>query len=78
MATEGSSEARTAASAVSGAVGGLSTIESDLSSASFWKRIGVGTLGVGLIITGIIIFVATSKTGEKTIGEAGKAGMLAA
>jgi hypothetical protein len=58
--------------------GGLSTIESDLSSSSFWKRIGVGALGVGLAITGIILFVATSKTGEKTINAGEKAGMLAA
>jgi hypothetical protein len=48
-------------------------LESELTSATFWKRIGVGALGVGLVITGIILFTVTSKTGEKTIDTATKA-----
>lgn len=64
--------------AVGNSLSGLAKLESELTSATFWKRIGVGALGVGLVITGIVIFVATSKTGEKTIGGAEKAGMLAA
>jgi hypothetical protein len=53
--------------------GGLSTIEADLSSSAFWKRIGVGFLGGSLIIGGVILFVVTSKTGEKTVDTAAKA-----
>jgi hypothetical protein len=60
-------------SVVTGSVSGLLKIEGDLSSASFWKRIGVGTLGVGLAITGVILFVVTSKTSANTIGTAAKA-----
>jgi len=65
---------KTAASAASS----LGSLEANLTSGTFWKRIGVGALGVGLAITGIVIFIATSKTGEKTISTGEKAGMLAA
>jgi hypothetical protein len=54
-------------------ISGLVKLESELTSATFWKRIGVGALGVGLVITGIILFTVTSKTGEKTIDTATKA-----
>ena len=52
-------------------VGGLTTIESNLASGSFWKRLGVGSLGVGLVVGGVILFTVTSKTGQKTIETAG-------
>jgi len=65
-------------SVVTAPVSGLIKLEGELTSATFWKRIGVGALGVGLAITGIVIFIATSKTGEKTISTGEKAGMLAA
>ena len=61
------------AAAVGSGLSGLAKLEGELTSATFWKRIGVGALGVGLAITGIILFVVTSKTGEKTIGTAAEA-----
>jgi hypothetical protein len=54
---------------VTGAAGDLSsitTLTGDLTSATWWHRIGIGVLGVALVGTGLLVFFAGSKTGQKT------------
>ncbi len=43
----------------------LGTALGDLTSSSWWTRIGIGFLGGALVIGGIIIFISTSNTGKK-------------
>lgn len=66
-----------AAGAIGSAVGGVtglenaaSTILGDVSSAAFWKRIGIFTAGGVLVIAGIALFVSTTKTGQKVESDA--------
>jgi hypothetical protein len=43
----------------------LEKLLSDLTSASWWKRVGLFSGGLGLIIGGIVLFISTTKTGEQ-------------
>jgi hypothetical protein len=52
----------------------LGTLLGDLTSTSWWKRVGLFSGGLVLIIGGIVLFVSTTKTGESVKG----AGELAA
>lgn len=57
-------------SSAASALGEFSTIATKLSSYQFWLRVGEFTLGLGLLVGGLALFVATSKEGEKAIGTA--------
>ena len=48
----------------------LATIASTLSSYKFWLRVGEFTWDLGLLVGGLVLFIATSKEGEKAIGTA--------
>lgn len=48
----------------SGAVSSVGGLITDITSRSFWQRIGEFALGAALIIGGLVLFVATSKPGE--------------
>ena len=48
----------------------FATIATKLSSYQFWLRVGEFALGLGLLVGGLALFVATSKEGEKAIGTA--------
>lgn len=43
----------------------LTTIFGDLSSAAWWKRVGIFVLGGALLVGGLILFVSTTKTGRE-------------
>lgn len=47
-------------------VNGLIT---EITSAHFWERVGLGVLGVGLFVTGLIVFFASTDTGKKAISD---------
>lgn len=53
------------ASGATGVLGQAGTILGDLSSSTWWKRLGVGALGVALIIGGLILFVSQTGTAKK-------------
>lgn len=55
---------------VGSTVGEFATIATKLSSYQFWLRVGEFTLGLGLLVGGLVLFVATSKEGSKAIGTA--------
>ena len=59
-----------AAGAAANAAGEFAKIASTLSSYKFWLRVGEFALGLGLLVGGLVLFVATSKEGEKAIGTA--------
>lgn len=52
------------------ALGEFATIATKLSSYQFWLRVGEFALGLGLLVGGLVLFVATSKEGSKAIGTA--------
>jgi hypothetical protein len=56
---------------------GLETVLGDLTSSSWWKRVGLFTLGVVFIFTGIVLFVSTTQTGQKVESEAAVAAVAA-
>lgn len=62
------------AGAAEAALSPLETLEKDLTSAAFWKRIGVGAGGVALMIFGLVIVLSETKAG----GDAANAAKLAA
>lgn len=55
----------------------LGTLLSDLISANWWKRVGVFSLGGVLVIGGIVLFVSTTKTGQKVESDAAVAAVAA-
>jgi hypothetical protein len=67
-----------AAAAVGGgldAVAGAATLFSDLTSAAFWKRIGVFTAGAALVIVGGVVFFLSTKPGQEVTEVAGTAAL---
>lgn len=60
--------------AAGAALSPLETLEKDLTSAAFWKRIGVGAGGVALMIFGLVVVLSQTKAG----GDAANAAKLAA
>ena len=76
----GYSAAHSVVSGVSSTAGGAAKILGDLSSASFWKRVGIFAAGGTLVLGGVVLFVVTSKGGQKAIetatGAAGAAAVL--
>lgn len=56
----------------------LGKLLGDLTSAAWWKRVGVFALGVALIGGGLILFVSTTKTGKQLEHDAGEAATVAA
>lgn len=57
-------------SGLSGLESGVDAVLTDITSASWWKRIGLFTTGVVFIVGGIILFVSTTKTGQRVEGAA--------
>jgi hypothetical protein len=53
-----------------GWIAGVDHLLGDIDSAAWWKRVGLFTLGVGLIIGGIVLFVSTTKTGQTVESDA--------
>ena len=66
------------ASSTAGVLSSAETVLKDLSSATFWKRVGVFVGGVVLVGGGIVLFVSISKTGQKVIQEGGGAAKVVA
>lgn len=48
--------------AVASPLASLGHFFSDLTQLDFWKRVGMGVLGVGLVIGGVVIFLQSTKT----------------
>ncbi len=59
-------------------LGGLGTIIGDISSVTWWERVGLFVLGATVFVIGLVVFIATSKTGQQVRGEAAQAAPLAA
>jgi len=55
----------------------LGKILNDLTQRTWWVRIGEFTLGAALFIVGLVGFLATSEPGQKVVGTAEKAAVLA-
>jgi hypothetical protein len=70
----------TAASSVLDAegLGGLGTLLGDLTSGTFWKRIGVFSLGAALTLVGLAVFISTTKPGQKATSDAAVAALALA
>jgi hypothetical protein len=60
------------------ALSGVEAVAGDLTSATWWHRIGIGVLGVALVGTGLLVFFAGSKTGQKTATDVAKVAPLLA
>lgn len=61
------------ASSVGSAAGDLATlgtILSDISSAAWWKRVGIFTLGGAMLGIGLVVFFASTPTGQKITSDA--------
>jgi hypothetical protein len=56
--------AGSAGSSILGGLSGLAGIENALTSASFWKRVGVFAAGLGLMGVGLVIVLGQSKTAQ--------------
>lgn len=68
-------------STVSAATSDISSVDglvTEITSAHFWDRVGLGALGVGLFAIGLVIFFASSDTGQKATSEAASAAPLLA
>ena len=50
----------------------------DLTSVSWWTRIGMGVLGVGLIVVGAVVFFEGTPEGQQVTSDVGKAAATAA
>ena len=48
-----------------------------LTNKEFWVRFGIGSLGLGLIIWGLVIIVLSNKEVQSTVKTAGKAALMA-
>jgi len=67
--------------AVSGAVGwteALGKFFSTLTSVKFWKRVGLGALGVFILLLGLTAIFSETKTGQQVGQRAGEAATVAA
>jgi len=53
-----------------GGVAGLGTLVGDLTSGTWWKRIGIGAGGIALIIGGTVLFLSQTQAGKQAIGVA--------
>jgi hypothetical protein len=65
-------------SGLSGLETGIDTILTDITSTTWWKRVGIFVGGGILILGGIVLFVSTSKTGQEVKSEAPMAAAVAA
>lgn len=66
---------------VGSAVGGVNTVGGliqDITSASFWKRVGMGALGVALFGVGLLVFFEGTDTGQRITSDLEKGAALAA
>jgi hypothetical protein len=59
------SSAANAASSAADIYGSLGNLLSDITSAAFWERIGVGVLGLTLVVIGLTGFISTTKPGQE-------------
>jgi Transglycosylase-like domain len=57
---------------------GIDTLLGDLTSAGFWERLGLFVAGAVLVVVGIVVFISTTKTGQKVESEGTQAAELAA
>lgn len=69
---QGSAILGAAGSGVLGGISGLAALEGeaatilgDLGNPSWWKRLGIGALGVALVVGGLILFIANTGEGKK-------------
>ena len=58
-----------------GGVAGLGTLVGDLTSGTWWRRIGIGAGGIALIIGGTVLFLSQTQAGKQAIGAATQAAM---
>ena len=59
-----------AASGVANTAGSVATLAGNLTSASFWKRVGIFTGGLALFGVGLTIFTLNSKTAQTAVSTA--------
>jgi hypothetical protein len=78
FATGGVLGAATGISGIGGLISETTTLVSDVSSPTWWKRIGIGALGIVAIGVGLVVLIATSDTGEKVISDAAAGAATAA
>lgn len=65
-----------AGTAVAGWTGQLGSLLGDVTSSSFWKRVGVFVLGGALVVGGGVIFFSSTKTGQEVGRTAAMAAVL--
>jgi hypothetical protein len=58
-------------------ISGTTGIVEDVTSPTWWKRIGVGALGVVLVVGGVVLFISTTGEGKKIEETAATAAVLA-
>lgn len=61
------------AGGVAGLASDADTLITDVSSAAFWKRVGMGYLGASLVILGFVVLFESTDTGRKITVDAAKA-----
>jgi hypothetical protein len=76
-ASSAASDAATA-TGLGGVEASLGTLLTDFTTAAFWQRLGIFVLGVAFVIGGVVLFVSTTKTGEKVESDALEAGAAVA
>lgn len=54
----------------SGVLGNVGTLVGDLTSGTWWKRIGIGAGGIALIIGGTVLFLSQTQAGKQLTGAA--------
>jgi hypothetical protein len=67
-----------AAKALGGAAGveaAATKVLNDLGSSSWWERVGLFAAGGALVIVGIVVFISTTKTGQKVESDAAVAAL---
>jgi hypothetical protein len=52
------------------------TLASDLTSPTWWRRIGIGAAGLAVMTVGLVVFFASTNTGQETVTAAGTAALL--
>ena len=70
--------AQAAVGSTASALGAIGTLAGDLTNVTWWKRVGVFTLGAALFVVGLAGFIATTKEGQKVVSEGTSAASLAA
>jgi hypothetical protein len=53
----------------------LGTLLGDLTNAQWWERVGLFAAGAALVIVGIVVFISTTKTGQKVESDAAVAAL---